>query len=86
MVSILSGGHVKISSPSRRPRLYLNPGDKGYIGSGTPNGAAATGGIGAADGYLVDSERQVGLGLGLTKQGMYGGLRTAGKETRMVLR
>lgn len=61
MVAILNVGHVKLSSPSRRPRLYLSPGDKGYVGSGTTSGAA-TGGAGATGGDVVDSERQVVLG------------------------
>lgn len=35
MVTIIQGGHVKISSPSLRPRLYLDSGDKGYVSAGS---------------------------------------------------
>lgn len=34
-MSALNKGPVKLSAPSLRPRLYLNPGDKGYIGEGS---------------------------------------------------
>ena len=73
MVTIMQGGHVKISSPSLRPRLYLYPGDKGYIGGGSAAGTGpsgdrgggsssgaggGTGGVGVAD-RRAESERQV---------------------------
>ncbi|CAM9396146.1 unnamed protein product, partial [Ectocarpus fasciculatus] len=34
VLTTMRGGHVKITSPSLRPRLYLYPGDKGYVGGG----------------------------------------------------
>ncbi|CAM9319203.1 unnamed protein product, partial [Ectocarpus sp. 13 AM-2016] len=34
VLTTMRGGHVKITSSSLRPRLYLYPGDKGYVGSG----------------------------------------------------
>eukprot|EP00752_Nemacystus_decipiens_P017735 g15902.t1 len=66
------GGHVKISSPSLRPRLYLYPGDRGYVGGGSATGTSPSGdggggnsgtggspgGVGAAD-RRAESERQV---------------------------
>eukprot|EP00903_Cladosiphon_okamuranus_P017020 g15687.t1 len=71
-VTIIQGGHIKISSPSLRPRLYLYPGDKGYIGGGSATGAGpsseggggcngagrGTGGDGVDD-RRAESERQV---------------------------
>ncbi|CAN0037910.1 unnamed protein product [Scytosiphon promiscuus] len=54
MVTTIQGGHVKISSPSLRPRLYLPSGDKGYAStasaanSNTSNrGGGGTGGGGS---------------------------------------
>lgn len=72
MLTIIQGGHVKISSPSLRPRLYLYPGDKGYVGGGSATGTSPTGegggggngtgrssgDVGAAD-RRAESERQV---------------------------
>lgn len=72
VVTIIQGGHVKISSPSLRPRLYLHSGDKGYIGGGSATGTGpssdggggssgagrGTGGAGVAD-RRAESERQV---------------------------
>ncbi|CBJ32014.1 expressed unknown protein [Ectocarpus siliculosus] len=34
VLTTMRGGHVKITSPSLRPRLYLYTGDKGYVGGG----------------------------------------------------
>lgn len=53
VVSILQGGHIKLSHPSLRPKLYLSPGDKGYVGS-----SAASGESGASE-PLAEGERQV---------------------------
>ena len=72
MVTIIQGGHIKISSPSLRPRLYLYPGDKGYAGGSSTTGASPSGngrgssngvgcvagGVGATD-RRAESERQV---------------------------
>lgn len=75
VLTIIQGGHVKISSPSLRPRLYLYPGDKGYVGGGSATGTSpkgdggggsdgtsrGPGGVGAAD-RRAESERQVRRG------------------------
>ncbi|CAM9260537.1 unnamed protein product, partial [Hapterophycus canaliculatus] len=34
-LTMIQAGHVKISSPSLRPRLYLHPGDRGYASPGS---------------------------------------------------
>ncbi|CAM9429127.1 unnamed protein product, partial [Laminaria digitata] len=47
VVNVLQGGPVKLSSPSLRPRLYLHPGDKGYVGG---RSGKKDGGIGKARG------------------------------------
>lgn len=52
-VSILQGGHIKLSHPSLRPKLYLSPGDKGYVSS-----TAACAGSGERE-PLTEGERQV---------------------------
>lgn len=64
-MAVLQGSPVKLSSASLRPRLYLSPGDKGYVGGssgkrdgGGGKGGSATGDLEGAD-ILVDCERQV---------------------------
>lgn len=79
MLNIIQGGHVKISSPSLRPRLYLYPGDKGYVGAGSATSTSPSadgtagnngtgcgpGGVGAAD-QRAESERQVVIAIFMT--------------------
>ena len=80
VVAVLQGGAVKLSSPSLRPRLYLNPGDKGYVGGssakrneGGGKGRHETGYFEGAD-TLADCERQVRVSLS-TKKGRREGVK-----------
>ena len=83
MLTIIQGGHPKISSPSLRPRLYLYPGDKGYVGAGSAlgnstgdginPGAGGDGGDGSAGGRLAESERQVCTPVAHSQGGCVGG-------------
>lgn len=34
VMSVLQGGHIKLSNPSLRPRLYLDAGARAYSGAG----------------------------------------------------
>ena len=79
MAPVLQRGPVKLSSPSLRPRLYLSPGDKGYVGgsSGKRDGGGSKGGraTGALEGAytLADCERQVCVSLRKTRGRRGGG-------------
>lgn len=56
MVSIIQGGHVKISSPSLRPRLYLHSGDKGYTSAGSAANSNTNNRGGASTGARGDEK------------------------------
>lgn len=51
--SVLQRGRAKLSHPSLRPRLYLSPGEKGYVGGATVGEVTGT------EEFMVEDERQV---------------------------
>lgn len=60
MCNSAQGRRIKLSSPSLRPRLYLNPGDKGFVG-GAPTAKCGSGDADDLERTVQqeDGERQV---------------------------